>query len=122
MNVRQLAPVEWPDAIQATLINEFSEGLPDPADTRIFAIEDDEGRPIGFMQIEALAIHIRHIHIEPEHRGNGVAEELVDHVRELFRAAGKRAHLIATTPFGERLAEYAGMKRLDGTIYEGDGQ
>ena len=121
MNVRQLEPLEWLE-LQTTLIEQFSEGLPDPAETRIFVIEDDAGGRMGFLQVESLAVHIRHIHIEEEHRGSGAAEMLVDHVRELFRSAGKRAHLIATTPFAEKLAEHAGMTRLDGVIYEGNGQ
>lgn len=117
--IRQLDPVEWP-ALQQTLIDEFAEGLPDPAETRIFAVEE-EGEVVVFMQIESLAVHIRHIYAKPDYRANGAVEELVNHVRGLFRGAGKRGHLVASTPFAERLAEFAGMKKLDGVIYEGDG-
>lgn len=119
MKIRPLEPLEWLD-LQDTLIAEFGEGLPDPQSTRIMAVELD-GKIIGFMQIEEAAIHIRHIYVDAEHRGDGTAEALVDHVRTLFRDAGKRAHLVATTPFAERLAEHAGMKKLKGTLWEGDG-
>ena len=117
--IRKLEPLEWLD-LQETLIREFGEPLPDLDATRIFGVEED-GKIVGFMEIEEVAIHIRHIYLDPEHRGNGTAEELVDHVRTLFRNAGKRAHLVAATPFAEQLAEYAGMKKLDGTLWEGDG-
>lgn len=118
--IRQLGPPEWL-ILQQLWIDQFSESLPDPETTRIFAMEEEDGKIVGFIQIESLAVHIRHIYLDPEHRGDGKAEELVDHVRELFRRAGKRAHLVASSPFAERLAGYAGMKKLRGTLWEGNG-
>jgi GNAT superfamily N-acetyltransferase len=117
--IRPLEPLEWLE-LQQTLIDEFAEPLPDIETTRILGVEED-GKIVGFVQVEEIAIHIRHIYLNKTHRGNGTAEALVEHVRTLFRAAGKRAHLVAATPFAERLAEHAGMKRLKGALYEGDG-
>lgn len=119
MKIRSLEPLEWLE-LQETFIAEFSEALPDPETTRIMGVEED-GKIIGFVHIEEVAIHIRHIFVNTEHRGDGTAEALVDHVRTLFRNAGKRAHLVATTPFAEQLAEQAGMKKLKGTLWEGNG-
>jgi ribosomal protein S18 acetylase RimI-like enzyme len=121
--IRQLEPLEWLK-LQETFIREFAEPLPDPNETRIFGIVEGEGeneKIVGFLQVET-AIHIRHICLEPEHRGQGKAEALADYVRALFRNANKRAHLIATSRFAERLAEHVGMKRIDGTLWEGDGR
>lgn len=119
MIIRPLEPLEWLE-LQQTLIDEFAEPLPDIETTRILGVEED-GKIVGFVQVEEIAIHIRHIYLNKTHRGNGTAEALVEHVRTLFCAAGKRAHLVAATPFAERLAEHAGMKRLKGALYEGDG-
>lgn len=119
MTIRPLEPLEWLD-LQELFIEEFAEPLPDPTITRILGVEED-AKIIGFIQVEEVAIHIRHVYVDKEHRGDGTAQALVDHVRTRFRAAGKRAHLIATTPFAEQLAEYAGMKKLKGTLWEGDG-
>jgi predicted GNAT family acetyltransferase len=117
--IRSLEPLEWLD-LQETLIEKFAEPLPNPEITRILGIEED-GRIIGFIQVEEMAIHIRHVYVDKDHRGDGTAEALVEHVRTRFRAAGKRAHLVAANPFAEKLAEYAGMKKLNGTLWEGDG-
>ncbi len=117
--IRQLEPPEWL-ILQELWIKEFTEPLPDPVDTRIFAMQEEDGEIVGFIQIEAPAVYIRHIFMVPKHRGNGEAEELVDHVRGLF-PSGKRAHLVASSPFAERLAEHAGMTKLRGTLWEGKG-
>jgi GNAT superfamily N-acetyltransferase len=119
MTIRPLDPLEWLD-LQELFIAEFAEPLPDPNVTRILGVEED-GKLIGFIQVEEIAIHIRHVYVDKEHRGDGTAEKLVEYVKTRFRAAGKRAHLVASNPFAERLAEIAGMKKLDGTLWEGDG-
>jgi predicted GNAT family acetyltransferase len=119
MIIRPLQPLEWLD-LQELFIAEFTEPLPDPTVTRILGVEED-GKIIGFVQVEEIAIHIRHVYVDTDHRGDGTAQALVEHVRTLFRAAGKRAHLVASSPFAEQLAKIAGMKQLHGTLWEGDG-
>lgn len=80
-------------------------------------VAEVDGQIVGF-GIAQLIPHCEPLHILPEWRGMGIAEELSKRVIEKITESGaKKFCCVAQNAFAEKLCEANGMKAVEGRMY-----
>lgn len=115
LNLRILEPIEWLN-LQHILIDDFSEDLPDPSSTVIYALENVAGELVGFFQIEEV-VHGRHIWIDPKYRMKGLAQHLAERMIEMFSLTQRPLIVAAHRKSACALAKSLGMAEVEGHVY-----
>lgn len=90
--------------------------LPYP-ETSVPIVAEVDGRIVGF-GIAQLVPHAEPIHVLPEWRGAGIAEELSRRViAKLVESGHDKFCALATNAFAEKLCEANGMVEVKGKLY-----
>lgn len=76
-----------------------------------------DGRIIGFVVLQMFP-HAEPLYVDPQFRGQGIAEELSERICSFMREVRARGWMvIADSPFAEKLCEAQGMKRVEKPVY-----
>lgn len=80
-------------------------------------VAEDDCEIVGFCVFQ-LTPQVGPFFVSPEHRGNGVADELGKHMKEFMEEVNCRGYFaIADNPHVVKLCEAQGMARMDSPVF-----